>query len=127
MVDGTLDEESFRWYVLQDALYLRELAGCLEILGTKAPSKAAATQLELFAANIKNCVGEIHRLFLAHWEIELPPVEKEGSFPENLLDIGAPHTLMATSTVRRVVTEEAYPLGLAAVLPCVWVHMGVVV
>ena len=35
MVDGTLDLENFRYYVIQDALYLTDFADCLNRLGEK--------------------------------------------------------------------------------------------
>ena len=37
LTDGSLDEESFRFYVIQDALYLRDYARGLALLGAKAP------------------------------------------------------------------------------------------
>jgi thiaminase/transcriptional activator TenA len=38
LIDGSLDEEAFRFYVIQDALYLRDYARGLALLGTKAPN-----------------------------------------------------------------------------------------
>ena len=35
MVDGTLDIEKFRYYAVQDALYLTDFADCLKRLGDK--------------------------------------------------------------------------------------------
>ena len=37
LTDGTLSEESFRYYVIQDAHYLRHFARGLALLGAKAP------------------------------------------------------------------------------------------
>lgn len=37
LTDGSLDEESFRFYVIQDALYLKDFARGLALLGAKAP------------------------------------------------------------------------------------------
>ena len=34
LIDGSLDEEAFRFYVIQDALYLRDYARGLALLGT---------------------------------------------------------------------------------------------
>ena len=37
LTDGSLSEESFRFYAVQDALYLRDFARGLAVLGAKAP------------------------------------------------------------------------------------------
>jgi hypothetical protein len=37
LTDGTLDEAAFRFYVVQDALYLRDFGRGLAVLGAKAP------------------------------------------------------------------------------------------
>src|SRR4051812_210704 len=38
LTDGSLPEERFRFYVKQDALYLRQYARCLALASAKAPS-----------------------------------------------------------------------------------------
>jgi len=37
LTDGSLDPDVFRFYVVQDALYLRDYARALAICGAKAP------------------------------------------------------------------------------------------
>lgn len=37
LTDGSLDEKAFRFYLIQDALYLKEYARRLALLGAKAP------------------------------------------------------------------------------------------
>ena len=39
LVDGSLEEERFRFYVVQDALYLREYAKSIALLSAKAPEE----------------------------------------------------------------------------------------
>jgi thiaminase/transcriptional activator TenA len=38
LTDGSLNEEAFRFYVIQDALYLREFSRGLALLGARRPS-----------------------------------------------------------------------------------------
>src|SRR3974390_2704190 len=38
LTDGTLPEEAFAFYVVQDALYLREYARALAAVGSRAPT-----------------------------------------------------------------------------------------
>jgi thiaminase (transcriptional activator TenA) len=40
LTDGTLTEERFRFYVLQDALYLREYARALSLTGVRSPDES---------------------------------------------------------------------------------------
>src|SRR5918912_2715823 len=40
LTDGTLTEERFRFYVLQDALYLREYARALSLAGVRSPDES---------------------------------------------------------------------------------------
>jgi thiaminase (transcriptional activator TenA) len=39
LTDGTLAEERFRFYVLQDAIYLREYARALSLAGVRSPDE----------------------------------------------------------------------------------------
>ncbi|MBA2313304.1 MAG: thiaminase II, partial [Actinobacteria bacterium] len=37
LIDGSLNQQAFRFYVVQDALYLREYARALSLLAARAP------------------------------------------------------------------------------------------
>src|SRR5262249_56166064 len=41
LTDGSLPRESFQFYAVQDALYLREFARALSLAGARAPEEAA--------------------------------------------------------------------------------------
>ena len=41
LTDGTLSEERFRFYILQDAFYLREYARALSLAGVRSPDEGA--------------------------------------------------------------------------------------
>src|SRR5918996_5740490 len=42
LTDGTLSEAAFRFYAIQDALYLRDYARGLSLLGAKSPTDEAS-------------------------------------------------------------------------------------
>ena len=52
MVDGTLEEENFKYYVVQDTLYLQEFADCLRRLAKSASSPEDTKRLDEFAKGI---------------------------------------------------------------------------
>ena len=45
LADGTLDRQVFRFYVIEDALYLHEFARAVAILGGKAASAPGRSRL----------------------------------------------------------------------------------
>ena len=79
MVDGTLDEEKFKYYAVQDALYLTDFAACLHCLG----DKAAAIKLEhsdrlySLARGAEEDEKELHRSFFKKWNIS--DIQEDGS------------------------------------------------
>lgn len=111
MVDGTLSEEKFIYYVLQDTLYLTDFADCLSRLSEKAPDAAHAKRLKELAKGAEQDEKELHRSFFKKWNI----------IDENVKAM--PHTLLYTSYMLQVVTTRPYAEGLAVLLPCFWVYM----
>ena len=49
MVDGTLQQDNFKYYVVQDVLYLQEFADCLRRLARSAASPEDSKRLDEFA------------------------------------------------------------------------------
>lgn len=122
MVDGTLAEENFMYYVGQDALYLKDYADCLRRLGAKAPTPAERKRLEDFAHGAEVAEMELHNSFFKQWKIDAPSSESGDDDPGRLQ---MPNCLLYTSYLKRVVATESYACGLAVVLPCFWVYMHV--
>lgn len=126
MVDGSLNLDSFRYYVIQDALFLTDFAQCLEILANKMENdivdNAASTTISLdsikrireLAVGIEEAEKELHRSFFTQWNINVSNNIKS-----------APNTLLYTSYMLRVVSTRPYTEGLAVLLPCFWVYMHV--
>lgn len=113
LTDGSLPEEAFRFYVEQDALYLREYGRGLAELGARADGDDA---FMMFCDHGKNTLvveRALHVGFLSHWGQSTGPVEAQ------------PTTVLYTSFLRRLGAERPYAEALAGYLPCYWIYMGV--
>ena len=114
MVDGTLNMENFRYYVVQDALYLNDFADALRILSkNEGITKADSDRLEAFAVGAEEAELALHNSFFKQWEISADGVEQ------------MPHSLLYTSYMKRIVATRSHAEGLAVLLPCFWVYAHV--
>ena len=114
MVDGTLDMENFRYYVIQDALYLADFAACLRRLGdNKGISQTDSERLKAFAKGAEVAEMELHNSFFKEWNISAENAEQ------------MPNGLLYTSYMERIVATRCHAEGLAVLLPCFWVYMHV--
>jgi len=121
MVDGTLEEQNFKYYVIQDALYLKDFADCLRRISTKAPTEQDASRLLELAKGAEECEMELHNSFFKEWNI----TNSNNGEEDVELAQQMPNSLLYTSYIKRVVATESYAEGLAALLPCFWVYMHV--
>lgn len=113
LVDGSLEEERFRYYIVQDYHYLKSFSRALAILSAKAPSPE---QSLLFAAHVTHAITierQLHQSFLSEWGIN--PEDFEPS----------PTNLLYTSYITSVVYSRPYYEGVSVVLPCYWIYMEV--
>ncbi|CAJ1949111.1 unnamed protein product [Cylindrotheca closterium] len=113
MVDGTLSNDSFKYYVVQDALYLGDFADCLRRLAESACSEEDSKQLQASAIGAGEAELMLHGSFFKEWDISAEGAKQ------------MPHTLLYTSYLKRVVATRPHKQGLAALLPCHWVYMHV--
>lgn len=114
MVDGTLNMESFRYYVVQDALYLADFGDCLRRLGkNQGVSPKDSERLEAFAVGAEEAELALHDSFFKEWDISAEGAEQ------------MPNTLLYTSYMQRTVATKPHAEGLAVLLPCFWVYMHV--
>ena len=110
LTDGTLPEDRFRYYLAQDAHYLRDYARALAVVGAKAPTHA---QTAMFARHAAETVA-----------VEL-------SLHAELLDVDpetvavSPTTTSYTSYLLVTAYGGSFADGLAAVLPCYWIYQRV--
>lgn len=101
MVDGTLDMENFRYYVVQDAHYLADFADCLRRLSKNdGVSSSDSTRLEAFAKGAEEAELSLHRSFFVEWNISAEGVEQ------------MPNCLLYTSYMKRIVVTRPHAEGM---------------
>jgi thiaminase/transcriptional activator TenA len=116
LTDGTLPEESFAFYVTQDALYLRDYARALAAVASRAPTAGA---MRMFAGHAAEAVAaelELHGALLGELGIPLEMLQRAEPAPTNLA-----YTSYLLATVR----GGSYAEGVGAVLPCYWIYAAV--
>jgi thiaminase/transcriptional activator TenA len=116
LTDGTLPEERFRFYVMQDSLYLREYARCLALASAKAPSSYWCEMFAAHAQSALNVERSLHEGYFANWG--LTPADLEATPP-------TPTTLAYTSYLLRVAGTGTFEELLGAILPCYWIYWEV--
>jgi thiaminase/transcriptional activator TenA len=114
LTDGSLDPERFIHFVVQDALYLREFARVLTVVGSKAPTHAGVGMFARHAASTVEVELALHESLLTELgiqNVDTVPV--------------APTTLAYTSYLLATAYRGTFADGLAAVLPCYWIYAEV--
>ena len=116
LTDGTLSEKAFRFYAIQDALYLRDYARGLALLAAKAPDDDTVIMFSEHARTALVVERALHASFFAQW----------GLTPEEVYATPlAPTNLLYTSYLLRIAYERPFPEGLCAFLPCYWIYWEV--
>ncbi len=116
LADGSLNEEVFRFYVIQDALYLKDYARGLALLGAKAPQDR---WLMMFVEHARDAIvveRALHESFFREWELTDEEVYSAPMAPNNLL---------YTSYLLKTAYERPFPEILGSFLPCYWIYWEV--
>jgi thiaminase/transcriptional activator TenA len=116
LTDGSLPERAFKFYVVQDALYLRDFARCLVIAAAKAPQDPWC---EMFAEHAKGALvveRALHESFFRDWGLSEDQVYTTPIAPTNLA---------YTSYLIRVAYAAPFEELLGALLPCYWIYWEV--
>jgi len=116
LADGSLPRESFEFYVVQDALYLRKYARALAAVGSRAPDTAQTEMFARHAAGIVAAELSLHESLLA--DLGIDPATADSAEE-------APTSLAYTSYLLASVTSGTYGEGVGAVLPCYWIYAEV--
>ncbi len=116
LTDGSLPDECFRHYVLQDALYLRDYARALSLAGVRSTDEDAFLMFAEHATGAIAVERSLHEGFL-----------KDFGLPEDVVDRTrrAPTTLAYTSYLLRTAALGDRHEVLGAVLPCYWIYAEV--
>jgi thiaminase (transcriptional activator TenA) len=113
LTDGSLPQDAFTCYVIQDALYLRRYAQALANVASRAPD---AGQTEMFARHAAGIVAVemgLHETLLADLGIDSSAVDEAEE---------APTTLAYNSYLIAATQSGSYAEGVGTVLPCYWIY-----
>src|SRR4029077_5505327 len=84
LTDGSLPRESFRFYAVQDALYLRDFARGLSLAAARAPRDAWIIMFNEHAAGALKVERELHESFFSDWGLTMEAVAATPLAPTNL-------------------------------------------
>ena len=113
---GTLGSDRFRFYILQDALYLAEYARALAIAGGRSPDADAVARFTRCAEGAIVVERALHEGFFARFGLSHEQVA--GSEP-------SPACLAYTSFLLAAACTQSYEVLVAALLPCFTVYREV--
>ena len=110
--DGTLPEESFAFYLVQDAYYLREYSRALATVSAKAPDAEDQVWWSQSATVAIEAESELHRNWISQHQVE-------ADTPPSPVTLGYVNMLTSRAAL------GDYVVGAAAVLPCFWLYAEV--
>ena len=116
LTDGSLPRDRFRFYAVQDALYLREFARASSLAAARAPRGRLDRDVQRARGRALKVERALHEGFFA--EFGLSPAEVAAT-PL------APTNLAYTSYLLAVAYGAPFHEGLAALLPCYWIYWEV--
>ena len=116
LTDGSLSREAFRFYVVQDALYLREFARALSVAAARAPVDDWIIMFNEHAATALRVERALHEGFFQQF----------GLTPETVAATPlAPVNQAYTSYLLAVAYGAPFHENVAALLPCYWIYWEV--
>jgi thiaminase/transcriptional activator TenA len=116
LTDGSLPQGTFAFYVVQDALYLRQYAQVLAAVASRAPDAAGTEMFARHAADAVAVERALHESLLT--DLGIDPAAASAAKP-------APTNLAYTSYLLAAIYGGSYADGLGAVLPCYWIYWEV--
>jgi len=116
LTDGSLPRESFRFYAVQDALYLREFARALSLAAARAPEDEWIIMFNEHAAGALKVERALHESFFKEFGLSPADVSATPLAPTNLA---------YTSYLLAVAYGAPFYEAIAALLPCYWIYWEV--
>ncbi len=113
---GSLARPKFRFYLVQDALYLVEYSRALKILASKSPKPEWALALARDAIETMEVERKMHKEILASYSV---------TASELAAATMAPLCYAYTNHLLLTCQRGSFSDGLAAMLPCYWVYWEV--
>ena len=109
--DGSLDPETFAFWLRQDYLYLIDYSRLFGAAVLRAPGLEAMTAFGELLHGILHTEMDLHRSYMAGFGITAADMERETK---------APTTQGYTDFLLRIATTGDYAELLGALLPCMW-------
>lgn len=116
LTDGSLPRDSFRFYAIQDALYLKDFARALSLAAARAPREDWIIMFNEHSAGALRVERALHESFFAEWGLKVDDVNAT---------LPAPTNLAYTSYLLAVAYGAPFHEALAALLPCYWIYWEV--
>ncbi len=116
LTDGTLPRESFQFYAVQDALYLRDFARALSLAAARAPEDDWIIMFNDHAAGALRVERALHAGFFKDFGLSPAAVAATPL---------APTTLGYTSYLLAAAYGAPFHEAVAALLPCYWIYWEV--
>jgi thiaminase (transcriptional activator TenA) len=116
LTTGSLERDAFRFYVVQDALYLQSYARALAVCGARAPHEDAVKMFCEHASGAVEVERQLHEGFFREFGMSEQDVRSTEM---------APTTLSYTSYLLATVYGGSFAEALGAVLPCYWIYWEV--
>jgi thiaminase/transcriptional activator TenA len=113
LTDGSLPMDSFKFYIVQDALFLKEFSRVLLLACLKADTEERRTKFLSYSTDVSRIEAELHASFLGEWGVDIGSQEI------------CPTTMAYTSFLLSTGYSSSFPEILAAVVPCYWVYMHI--
>jgi thiaminase/transcriptional activator TenA len=113
LTDGSLPHGAFAFYVVQDALYLRQYAQALAAVASRAHDAAGTEMFARHAADAVAVERALHESLLT--DLGIDPASAGAAEP-------APANLAYTSYLLAATCGGSYADGVGAVLPCYWIY-----
>lgn len=116
LADGDLDPDAFRYYIIQDSLYLKRYAKVLAICAARSPTQHG---LRVFAQSAHGAIEveqSMHAGFLEQFGVEADQLEHAEM---------APTCQAYTDFLTAAAYEQPFAVAVAAVLPCFWIYWDV--
>jgi thiaminase (transcriptional activator TenA) len=116
LTDGSLPEAAFRFYIVQDALYLTRYARALSICAGRAPLERDIAMFNEHAGGAIAVERSLHEGFFADFGLSTEEVVATPLTPTNLA---------YTSYLLATAYGGSFAGALGAVLPCYWIYWEV--
>jgi thiaminase (transcriptional activator TenA) len=109
--DGSLPEDTFRFYVRQDYLFLIDYGRLLALAAARAPRLEWMRRFSALARSVLETEMDLHRQFAARWGVSAEELESERT---------APATDAYCDFLLRTAALGDFSELVAALLPCMW-------